>query len=158
MTGYIFVFHWHILSFSPSFDLLPSDFSFSSVCLGEVSECVRVWGAREGVETYRWSGWFPLSEIWVRAHSQISRLHLWSTAHRYLDRPGSDIEGFLLLWSDAVVPPGFCHLLVNWDVTLKSKILVLYSAVWQGFPHYRFLVFTFLSHWDVLDNQTNIQI
>lgn len=27
---------------------------------------------QEGVETHRWSGWFPLSEIWVAARSQIS--------------------------------------------------------------------------------------
>lgn len=40
-----------------------------------VSECVQCGGCQEGVETHRWSGWFPLSEIWVRAHSQISGPH-----------------------------------------------------------------------------------
>ncbi|CAB1413644.1 unnamed protein product [Pleuronectes platessa] len=30
---------------------------------------------QEGVETHRWSGWFPLSEIWVRARAQISGPH-----------------------------------------------------------------------------------
>ena len=37
-----------------------------------VRVCVCSVRCQEGVETHRWSGWFPLSEIWVEARSQIS--------------------------------------------------------------------------------------
>lgn len=36
---------------------------------------VQASGAREAVETHRWSGWFPLSQNWDRSHFQISGPH-----------------------------------------------------------------------------------
>lgn len=77
---YLCVFLSHMLLSSPFFllNVCPS-FALSLFIKNSVTVIVRasVCSVRcqEGVETHRWSGWFPLSEIWVRARSQISGPH-----------------------------------------------------------------------------------
>lgn len=96
---------WHFSKPYCSSSLSQSLFSASSLssCPVLLPLCLTFWGknryctsmcarCQEGVETHRWSGWFPLSEIWVRARSQISGPYSWSTTHRFLGRPGSDTE------------------------------------------------------------------
>ena len=50
---------------------------------------------QEGVETHRWSGWFPLSEIWVRARAQISGPHSWSNHPQVCGRTWIWPRGFV---------------------------------------------------------------
>lgn len=89
-----------------------------------VQVCVCSERCQESVETHRWSGWFPLSEIWVRARSQISGLHSWSTTHRFLGRPGSDTEVLFCFVTEPHTHPWYhivsasswkqaCHLCVH---------------------------------------------
>lgn len=139
----LFLFLSHMLMFWSSplcsaifFPLGSLSFAVSLCIKNNVTVIVQVHvcivRCQEGVETHRWSGWFPLSEIWVRARSQISGPHSWSTTHRFLGRPGSDTEVLfcyrVTLISDIILfPPA----LENRDVTFVCTWL-LYCYILLG--------------------------
>lgn len=73
------------LLFPPALTVLSSRFFLQrppslilplTLCLVlQLAVVVHTSGAREAVETHRWSGWFPLSQNWDRSHFQISGPH-----------------------------------------------------------------------------------